>query len=484
MTSLAGAAEVRLDYRPTEVQARAHGAFADELLYGGAAGGGKTDYLIAEVLATLLTFDHANGVIFRRHFVDLARPGGIIQRLLLRVPPEVGTYNATAHTWRFRNGSVLELAHLMRDADVLKYQGAEYLVAGFDQLEQFSEFAYLFIRSRLRVSGDTARAVADAGWRPRSIATANPGGPGHGWVKGRFIDAPVPPGTVWRPAATLDEPKPGTRVFLPAKVADNPHLDESYIDRLRALPEDDRRALLEGDWDVYAGQRFRSFRRAVHVIDPEELPIPLVLPRAKGVDYGLDAPFACLWGAAFADNLVVVYRELYRPGLTPQEQAALVKEAEAPDVVGGRGTGPLFIDPSTYARDPGSPRAVAEGDAPPRGSIAWHYRAAGLAVRRANNNRLAGVAAVSEALRIRRDARPRLLIYSTCVNLIRTLPTLTRSPTNPEDVDTRGEDHAYDALRYLLLGMLGPRRPPERGHAPPPGSTPRTVTGGLAKQGF
>jgi hypothetical protein len=479
------AVEVRLDYTPTARQAVAHEAFADELLYGGAAGGGKTDYLIGEVLATLLTFDRSNGGIFRRTFADLARPGGIIERLLLRVPPELGTYSMTEHKWRFRNGSVLELAHLQRDADVLKYQGAEYLVVAFDQLEQFSEFQYLYLRSRLRVSGDVADRVKAAGWRPRSIATANPGGPGHGWVKSRFIDAPVPRGKVWRPAATLEEPKPGTRVFLPAKVVDNPHLDESYIDRLRALPEDDRRALLDGDWDVYAGQRFR-LRRDVHVVDPEDFDVPLVMPRGMGVDYGLDAPFAALWGALFADDLIVVYRELYAPGLTPGEQAAAILAVEAEgEREHGRPGARVFIDPSTFARDPGSPRAVAAAaDLPPPGSIAWHYRTAGLPVRRANNNRLAGVAAVASALRIRRDGRPRLLIYSSCVNLIRTLPTLTRDPRNPEDVDTRGEDHAYDALRYLLLGMLGPRRPPDPGGPRSPRNAPKTVTGGLHKQGF
>jgi len=482
------AAEVRFDYTPTARQAAAHGSFADELLYGGAAGGGKTDYLIAEVLTTLLTFPGSNGVIFRRTYPDLRRPGGIVERLLMRVPPELGTYNAGEHKWRFRNGSLLELGHLQRDATVLQYQGAEFAVVAFDQLEQFTEYQYLYLRSRLRVAGETAAEFRRLGWRPRSIASANPGGPGHGWVKARFIDAPVPPGVIWRPAATLDEPCPGTRVFLPARVDDNPHLDDSYVDRLRNLPEDDRRALLEGDWDVYAGQRFRSFRRAVHVVDPEDVPLSPAYPRGIGVDYGFDAPFAALWGALLPDDLIVVYRELYRPGLTPEEQARAILAVEAEgerDAASGRPGGRLWIDPSTYARDPSAPRAVASApDLPPPGSIAYKYRQAGLPVRKANNNRLAGVAAVAGALRIRGDRRPRLLIYSTCTNLIRTLPSLTRSPTNPEDVDTRAEDHAYDALRYLLLGMLGPRRPPGDPGPRRPESVPKTVTGGLSKQGF
>lgn len=485
---------------PSDRQAAAHAVEADELLYGGAAGGGKTDYVIAEVLAVLLEFPGSNGVIFRRTFPQLSELGGIEGRLLDRIPTWLGTYNRSEHVWTFRNGSRLRLAHCQSDADVTKYQGAEWAVVAFDQLEQFTEYQYRYLLHRLRVSGRLADLMAAAGYRPKAIASANPGGVGHAWVKARFIDPFPRGGVLFRPAPSADDPSPGTRVFVPALAQDNPELDEGYIERLMRLPEDDRRAMLEGDWNVYSGQRFRSFRTRTHVVDPERLPIPVGagVPRGIGIDYGLDAPFAALWGAKLADGLVVIYRELYAAGLTPKEQAAAILAAEAP---GERAPGrpmPAWLDPSTWARNPHETRTTPgpKPTGPPRGSIADAYVKAGVGVQRANNDRLAGVALVSDKLRVRpgtwaEGGGPRLLIYSTCRNLIRTLPGLIRDPKRPEDVDTHGEDHAYDALRYLLMGLerlpggTHGAKDPERTR--PPSSTPaelRSDAGDLLRRGF
>lgn len=436
-------------------QVAAHEAHVDELLYGGAAGGGKTDYLLAEVLGLLLRWPDTAGVVFRRTFEDLRRPGGIIPRLLDRIPqPDIGRYNAGDHTWRFTNGSVLELAHLQRDADVAKYQGAEYAIAAWDQLEQFTEYQYRYIiDSRLRIDPE----LAAAGLRPRSVATANPGGVGHTWVKARWID-PAAPMVPWLPEPTDDEPNPGWRIFIPADVADNPHVDAGYRRRLERLPSDQRRALRWGDWDVYVGQRFKDFRRDAHVIEPEDLPLaPREGVRALGVDYGMDAPFACLWGVRLGDDLTVITRELYKAGLTPEEQARLVLASEADGERTPAFQPPAYLDPSTWARDASDPddRGDVEAGIPPRRSIAGRYRQQGLPIRRGNNDRRAGVARIAELMRVRDDGRPRLLIMSNCRHLIRTLPALPRSSKYPEDVDTKAEDHLYDALRYLVFGLDG-----------------------------
>lgn len=496
MTVLARPA-VRVDYTPEPRQAEAHATLVDELLYGGAAGGGKSRFARAEALAMALQVPGSATLILRRTFRDLNRAGGMIQGLRLEVPRELGTYNGTDHVWTLRNGSTIELGYLASDADVGNYQGAEYQLIIVDEVTQQTEFRYRYLLSRLRAAGPLADRMAAAGLRPRIIATGNPGGIGHGWVKARFID-PAPPSVVWRPRPSLEDPDPGTRCFIPAKVTDNSHIDDGYRRKLDSLPEDERRALRDGDWDVYSGQRFRHFRRAVHVIDPEDLPLSLGgITRAVGVDYGLDAPYAALWGARLADGLIVVYREDYRPGLTPDEQARAILSLEAP---GERAQGrpvPVALDPSTWARNPHVPHPKGPGstvianvdDGPPPGSIAAAYRAhLGPAVVKAHNDRLAGVALISDKLRVRPDGLPRLLIYSTCRNLIRTLPALPRDPKRPEDVDTKAEDHAYDALRYLVNELerrTGPATDPDpEPLAGSPGvhlrdPAPRTVTGRL-----
>lgn len=486
----------------------AHGLFplVDELLFGGAAGPGKTDYIIAEVLRVLFRFPGAGGAIFRRtHPQLLGEIGSIGYRLLERIPRSVGTYNASSHVWTFANGSHLSLNHCQRDADVTKYQGAQWSVVAFDQLEQFTEFQYRYLLHRLRADNPgLAEAFDRAGYRPKAISSANPGGVGHGWVKRRFID-PFPTGnTPFRPAPDDDDPDPGVRVFVPGTIDDNlDNVGEAYLAQLNRLPADERRAMRHGDWNVHTGQRFRDFRTAVHVIEPEAWPIRpgAGTVRGVGVDYGMDAPYAALWGAKFLDNLVVVYREVYAAGLTPAEQARRILAAEAP---GERRPGrpvPVWLDPSTWARNPNHPDSGpgktigGDKDAPPVGSIAHTYRANGVPVTKATNDRLAGVALVADKLRVRGDHLPRLLIYSTCRNLIRTLPELIRDEKRPEDVDTKGEDHAYDALRYLLMGLEG--RPSSHairnrneadaaearaGRRPAPSPPTRAVTAGLRKR--
>lgn len=487
---------------PNPAQARAHSVEVDELMYGGAAGGGKTDFLIAEALAVCLEFPGAQVAIFRRTSRQLAELGGIQLRLLDRIPqPHVGTFNGTDRVWTLRNGSRIRLAYVARDADVTKFQGAEFALIAIDQVEQFTEFQYLYLLHRLRVSGDLARKMDAAGYRPKAISSANPGGVGHGWVKRRWID-PFPTGGVaFRPAPTPEQPNPGTRMFIPALLEDNEHnVDASYRQRLEGLPDDERRAMLLGDWNVYKGQRFQGFRTATHVADPEDLPLKITrgVPRGLGIDYGLDAPFCALWGAKLADDLVVVYRELYTAGLTAEEQAEAILAAEEP---GERTRGrpiPAALDPACWARSANVKLTDLERKAagPPRGSIAWHYQRAGLPVERARNDRLAGVSDVARRLQVRPDGWPRIIILSTCPNLIRTLPELPRDPRRPEDVDTKAEDHAYDALRYLLalLEGMAPGSDTSRGRTPAAkpaptrrprrSSTGRTVTGDLRRKGL
>jgi hypothetical protein len=446
---------VHYDYTPSPgPQTTAHHTFVDEMLYGGAAGGGKSRYARAEAVLNCLRVPGFRAIIFRRTFPDLER--SVVEPLLQEIPRELGRYNSTKHLFRFFNGSILELGHLQRRDDLMKYQGAEYQLCVLEEGTHFLYEMFDYMRSRLRAGGPVADAMAKIGMRPRMIITANPGGIGHHWVKREFID-PAPAGKVWRPRPSATEPNPPTRCYVPAKATDNPYLDKGYINRLNSMSENLRRALRDGDWDVLDGVRFPDFRRDVHVIEPGQLPIPHSgYRRAIGVDYGSSAPFAALWGAKLSDNLIVVYRELYQKGLTPRQQAELIRDSEAEGERMPDRPISIALDPSMWARSVNNPLAVGTKDEPPPGSIAAaYYDLFGSSVTKARNDRIQGWALLDEQMRVREDGLPRLLIHSTCTNLIRTLPAAPRYTRNPDDVDTTAEEHACDALRYLCWELIG-----------------------------
>lgn len=447
---------VHYDYTPSPgPQTQAHHTFVDEMLYGGAAGGGKSRMARAEAVLNCLRVPGMRAIIFRRTFPDLER--SVVEPLLQEIPRELGRYNSTKHLFRFFNGSILELGHLQRRDDLMKYQGAEYSLIVFEEATHFVYEMFDYMRSRLRAGGDVAKRLAELNLRPRMILTANPGGVGHHWVKREFID-PAPAGKVWRPRPTASEPNPPTRCYVPARATDNPYLDRGYINRLNSMSENLRRALRDGDWDVLDGVRFPDFSRNIHVIEPEQLPIPSGggYPRVVGVDYGSSAPFSAHWMAKLPDNLIVIYRELYVKGLTPQQQAAAIRDAEAPGERMQDRPLPVVLDPSMWARSVNNPLAVGKGDAPPPGSIAdAYYQVFGGAVSKARNDRIGGWALMEDQMRVRDDGLPRLLIYSTCTNLIRTLPAAPRDLRNPDDIDTHSEDHALDSARYGLMDLIG-----------------------------
>lgn len=483
-------------FGPNARQALAHrlAPQADEVLYGGARGGGKTDWGLAEGLHRALLVPGLPVVFFRRTYKELSGPGGAIPRLLTRLGGRgLARWNGTDRVWRFVNGSTFTLSYLETLSDVQGWLGLEIGFMIFDQVEQLDEETYVMVRTSLRATGDVAAALRAVGLRPSAIATANPGGVGHSWVKKRFIDPFPAGGQLFRAAPTEAEPRPLVRCFVPAKLDDNPALNEgdpNYRAILEALGTEDRKAQLEGDWNVYKGARFGDFRTAVHVRLPEQvqLPPPGTAARAVGVDYGNESPFVALWGVRLADDLVLVYREVWRRGLSPAEQAALIlasedQEGTQPERAHNAPL-PVALDPACWAASPDQPLRrtggkVVRPSGAPVGSIAWHYERAGLPVERADNRRVEGASDVAGRLKVRSDGLPRLLILSTCTQLIETLPSLQRDPKRPEDVVKGSTDHWYDALRYLL-GKLGYARNPAGPPAPtgaPIGGRPGDVSG-------
>ncbi|KKL54705.1 hypothetical protein LCGC14_2262730 [marine sediment metagenome] len=270
------------------------------------------------------------------------------------------------------------------------------------------------------------------------IGASNPGSVGHAWVKRLWIDRQFVDDD-----ARLD---PDDFLFIPARVGENPYLPQSYLDTLNSLPDAMRRAMLEGDWTAFVGQVFDEWREHLHVIDPFEIPADWM--RWTGTDYGFAAPFCTLWAAKSPDRQrIVIYRELYEKGWRAKEQAIRIKDASK-----GERIWIYAADPSMFAK-----RRETVGD-----SIADEYKKAGVKLRPANNDRLAGWAVVHDALNWkempgtgRLIKPPRLQVFRTCTNLIRTLPALPYDPIKVEDVDTDAEDHAGDTLRYLLMAERG-----------------------------
>lgn len=290
-------------------------ADAFEVLFGGAAGGGKSYGQLVDAFLYALRYPGSKQLIFRRSFPDLEK--SLIRVSLSLYPRKIYTYNASSHTGRFANGSLIDFGYSASENDVYQYQSAEYDVIRFDELTHFTEFQYVYMVSRVR----------GANGYPKHIkSSTNPGGVGHAWVKARFVD-PAPPNTVFE--AKTDEGTTMTRVFLPALVSDNPYLsaaDPDYVNRLRALPENERRALLYGDWDIFEGQYFSEWRAEVHTCEP--FAIPADWRRYRTFDYGLDR-FALLWVAVSPEREVFVYREYCESDL-PVYQAAREALARTP----------------------------------------------------------------------------------------------------------------------------------------------------------
>lgn len=266
-----------------------------EVLFGGAAGPGKTDCLIMEA-ARFVKHDNYHAIIFRRTFPQLQE---IIDRCWNWYPKFGGTYRAGEHRWYWPStGTYVALSHMQHEANKYDHQGKEYHFIGFDELTQFLQSQYLYLHSRCR--------NPPPGVPLRMRGTTNPGGIGHVWCKERFVD-------VIKPLETYIDPETGqSRCFIPAKVYDNPTLIENdplYVKRLEALPEIERKRLLHGIWDVFEGQVFTELSTRIHGCEPFE--IPPEWETFMAFDWGYSRPWAAFWFAVDFDGILYLYREKY-----------------------------------------------------------------------------------------------------------------------------------------------------------------------------
>ena len=392
-----------------------------DVLYGGAAGGGKSYAMLVDPLRYAHRAAH-RGLIIRRSMPELRELIDKSRELYPKAFPGC-KYKEVEKLWNFPSGAKIEFGFLERDADVYRYQGQAYSWIGFDEITHLpTEFSWNYLASRLRTT--------DSEIVPYMRCTANPGGIGATWVKKRYID-PQPANTSFEGADGL------TRKFIPARLQDNPFLahDGRYEKMLNALPPTQRQQLLDGNWDVAEGAAFTEFNPIDHVITPFEL--PLHWERTKGIDYGYASESACVWGAVDpSDGTLIIYRELYKKGLLGTELADMLTNMEMGDPfsVGG------VLDTACWSRTGTTGPTVGET-----------LQRAGHKLRRADKNRIQGKIQIHEYLKITQSGRPRIQIFNTCPNLIRELQSIPLDKSNPEDVNTHAPDHAYDALRYLIM---------------------------------
>lgn len=432
----------QLNFQYTKRQEQFVFADADEVLYGGAAGGGKSFGQFLDAVIYAGKYPGSRQIIFRRTFPELEQ--SIIRYFEGNLPRELFKYNASKHSGKFNNGSIIDFGYMDKEADVYRYQGAEYDVIRFDELTHFTEFMYIYMFSRLRGTAPFPRSIK---------SSTNPGGVGHTWVKERFID-PAPPDTVFE-GYNKKGIYTGTRIFIPAKVQDNAFLmenDEGYLRNLETLDDRNKKALLYGEWDLFDGQYFDNFEREIHVIDPlfTKGNIPSDWQFYIAIDYGLDMLAALLVGVAPGNKFYVV-DEFYDGNQHPdgEHKGLIVSEAAAAikGLMAGYTVRSIFAPPDLWGKSRDTGKSIAEV-----------FRENGVTLRQVKSSRVAGWLHLKEMLQVKTDEQggrtSDLKIFSCCRHLIRTLPAVAVDPHDPNDVATEPHEltHAPDALRYFFAG--------------------------------
>lgn len=394
---------------------------------GGARGPGKSHGVLAQVTiddcqrvpGLKCLFLRQTGTSARESFEDL------IDRIIKNKIPF--NFNRADNILRFENGSKVLLGGFKDDKDIDKYIGIEYDLMAIEEINQLTEEKVTKLKGSLRTS--------KSNWRPRMYVSFNPGGLGHQWIKKRYItDRPV-----------------NVR-FISATYKDNPYLDSGYIDYLEGLEGDLGKAWREGEFDLFAGQYFEEWRTRIHVVKP--FTIPDDWKKIIMGDYGYAAPAAVYWGAISPDDQLFIYKELHEVKLTykrlTQEIIARTNPSEKIDY--------WVFDPAIWAKKGESSDELSGAEIMEQ----EYYNITKQRVRlvKGNNDRLNGWSILREYLKPYMGPEEKLIaklqIFDTCSKMILTIPTLVYDEHRIEDLDTDGDDHAADALRYGIMSRPKP----------------------------
>lgn len=409
---------VKLIAPPNEKQKEFFLARSRFVAYGGSRGGGKSWAVRKKAILMAVNYPGIRMLLLRRTFPEL-RENHILP--LMTDLAGIAQYKESEKAFIFPNGSRLRFGYCDGEADVLQYQGQEFDVIFIDEATQFTKFQYDTLTACLRGANPFPK---------RMYLTCNPGGVGHEWVKRLFITKRYENGE-----------NPEDYTFIAARVYDNRALveqDTGYVKMLENLPEDLRRAWLDGDWNVFAGQYFSEWSEKTHVMEP--FPIPAHWRRYFAMDYGLDM-LAGYWIAVDTTGRAYVYREIYESGLIISEAAKKIMAATNEKI------DTYIAPPDLWNRRQDTGKSVAD--------IFAEY---GIYLVKAKNDRVQGWYNLKEWLKPTIDETgaeaANLRVFRSCEHLIESIPALQFDKKNPNDCANEPHEftHGPDAIRYFVAG--------------------------------
>lgn len=435
---------------------------ANEILYGGAAGGGKSHLIRAATIVFTMEIPNLHAYIFRRTFKELTSnhlytSGGFLEMLQPFIRDKIVSFNKSDYVFEWKNGSRIQLAHAQWESDIYNYQGAQIPLLVIDESTHFTEAMIRFLRSRVRL-GSLKIPPQYKHLFPRILYASNPGGVSHRYFKKGFVDF----GNKIHRAPASDGGM--LRQYIPAKLSDNRVLletDPTYADRLRGLGKSQLvNAMLSGDWDLSDTSAIPSWG-AHNILEPFRIPKTWAVRR--GYDYGYSAPYAVIWvavsnGDAYIDHAgiqrsipkgsMVVIRELYGAdefgnGLKeqPTKTAQIVKSIE---LSMGYQVRPGPADTAIFSREHGP--SIADKMASV--GVSW------LASNKRPGSRVLGLAILNDMVQEaskKIPEKPAFYVFNTCVKTIEQLPAIEVDKSSIEDASSEGEDHIYDVIRYHVL---------------------------------
>ena len=462
----------KLPYVPQPRQQLLHNTLANEILYGGQAGGGKSHALRWDAIDFCISLPGVFAGLFRETLPMLEENHIVFMREELRILEDfygrhIGKYNETRKKVEFFNGSVLRFKHLEYDKDCGDIQGWELQFAGIDEAAQMSPYRIGYVKSRIRMGQKGARfaalAQADPELKfyvdrlPRFALTSNPGGEGHHWLKENFID-PAPPETMFD---NVVEKRDGgkivkTRIFIPASMYDNSYLDDDYEAQFSDLPEYQQKQLRDGDWNVVPGAWLDCWSQE-NIIRPFQVPDHWT--RLLAGDWGFRQPF---WFGLFAVSDGTPVKGLDGEDITyPEDCLILIREwyGREKNNVGLRMDAyNVGLDLAEWGK---TDIAVIGGDAfnhhGTGKSPAEKFADAKVYFGKADDDRVKGWQDMYS--RVKDNM---LLAFDTCHHFCRTVPTLEMDKNKPEDVEKKGEDHPGDGCRYGCMARPYNKKKPKK----------------------